>query len=484
MSKKIAIDETRKVMERTSRKLSAHMKNLTLLLFAISVLTVPVFGQSTGVDDDPFKRDPIFNKSLDELFGVETEEDAEEAENDTEHSSRVIKKVSRNGIDLGGGLEAGPYYSNELYNQYPNLPMIHFNRVNGLFFGIRAERMQWHRFGSFLDIPQIQPHGFIGYGTASKEWEYAIGLEKKIGEKRRFMVGAEYYDATATEDYRRVGLTETSLTSFFAGYDFLDYYNQEGFGIYSVLRSERWIETAFSYNETTFSTLFQETDYTMFGKSSVYRPNPAIDRNADEIDLGIYSFSLSLNPRDVLITNKFAISSTVVAELADNSVSDENYRFNRYRGDIKLFYNFEPGSVLRWKVSGGRITGNVPDFKRFYLGGIGTLRGSPYKFFSGDEMFASNIEVQFGRPSTRAGQWFQDYHLHLLLFLDSGWTNRMHLPADGGITTEEKTDFSISEMQHDFGVGLGTGALRFELAWPLKTFDSSPVFWVRFNPTF
>jgi hypothetical protein len=60
----------------------------------------------------------------------------------------------------------------------------------------------------------------------------------------------------------------------------------------------------------------------------------------------------------------------------------------------------------------------------------------------------------------------------------------MHLPADGGITTEEKTDFSISEMQHDFGVGLGTGALRFELAWPLKTFDSSPVFWVRFNPTF
>lgn len=461
------------------------MKNLILLILFVPLLSVPAFGQTTQVEDDPFKRDPIFNKSLEELFGTEPEEEADEqSKDDSDHSSRVIRRVSRNGIDLGGGLEAGPYYSNELYNQYPNLPMIHFNRVNGLFLGIRAERMQWHRYGSFLDIPQIQPHGFIGYGTASKEWEYAIGLEKKIGVNRRFMVGAEYYNATATEDYRRVGLTETSLTAFFAGYDFLDYYNQEGFGVYSAIRSERWIEAAFSYNESTFSTLGQKTDYTMFGKSSVYRPNPAIDRAADDIDLGIYSFSLSLNPRDILISNKFAISATVVAELADNGSSDEMYRFNRYRGDIKLFYNFEPGSVLRWKISGGQITGNVPDFKRFYLGGIGTLRGSPYKIFPGNEMVASNIEVQFGRPSSRAGEWFQDYHLHLLLFLDSGWTNQMHFTTADGIVFDESLDFSVSDMQHDFGVGLGTGALRFELAWPLKTFDSTPVLWVRFNPTF
>lgn len=472
-------------MARTSRKLNISMKNLILLFLLIPLFSVSAFGQSTRVEEDPFKRDPIFNKSLEELLGIESKEETDEQSDDEVYeSSRAIRRVSRNGIDLGGGLEAGPYYSNELYSQYPNLPMIHFNRVNGLFLGIRSERMQWHRFGSFLDIPQIQPHGFIGYGTASKEWEYAIGLEKKIGVNRRFMVGAEYYDATATEDYRRVGLTETSLTAFFAGYDFLDYYNQEGFGVYSVIRSERWIEAAFSYNESTFNTLEQNTDYTMFGKSSVYRPNIAIDRNADEIELGIYSFSLSLNPRDILISNKFAVSSTVVAELADNGTSDENYRFNKYRGDLKLFYNFEPGSVLRWKISGGQISGDVPDFKRFYLGGIGTLRGSPYKFFSGDEMVASNIEVQFGRPSSKAGEWLQDYHLHLLLFLDSGWTNHMPDQDDPGNIAPESGRFSVSDMQHDFGVGLGTGALRFELAWPLKTFDSTPVLWVRFNPTF
>src|SRR6056297_4261404 len=261
------------------------MTRLIFIIIALSLLS-PAMGFAQQTEEDPFKRDPIFSKSLEELFGSDQGEMEDESDTSgTQEAQRAVRRLSYSGLDLGGDIEAGPYFSNELYSQYPNLPMIHFNRVNGLFLGIRAERMQWHRFGSFLDIPQIQPHGFIGYGTASKEWEYAIGLEKKIGEKRRFMVGAEYYDATATEDYRRVGLTETSLTSFFAGYDFLDYYKQEGFGIYSVLRSERWIETAFSYNETTFSTLFQETDYTMFGKSSVYRPNPAIDRNTDEIDL-------------------------------------------------------------------------------------------------------------------------------------------------------------------------------------------------------
>jgi hypothetical protein len=39
-------------------------------------------------------------------------------------------------------------------------------------------------------------------------------------------------------------------------------------------------------------------------------------------------------------------------------------------------------------------------------------------------------------------------------------------------------------MQHDAGVGIGSGLLRFELAWPLKEFDGTPTFWVRLNPTF
>lgn len=460
------------------------MSKKYLILPLLLLFPAVLFSQQTDTDD-PFKRDPIFTKSIDELLGITQPEAVEEPRRQPDDLDRAVRRLSVTGIDLGGSFEAGPYYSNALYSQYPNLPTIHFNRVNGLFLGIRKERMQWHRHGSFLNIPQIEPHGFIGWGTASKNWEYAIGLEKLIGRRNRMMVGIEYHNATGTEDYRRVGLVEASVTSFLGGYDFPDYHNMEGFGIYTVYRTNRWVEAAFSFNRTAFSSLEQKTAYTMFGYSSTYRPNPPVDQFSDEIDLDIYGLSLSLNPRNVLITNHFTVSGSIMAELADNGSSDEDYRFNKYRTEMKMFYNFEPGSVLRWRLQAGGITGNAPDFKDFFLGGIGTLRGSPYKFFGGNQMLLSNIEVQFGRPSRRAGEWIRDYNLHILLFLDSGWTRNIPDLLTSGNPMKGFNEFKFADLQHDAGVGIGSGVFRFELAWALRTFDSSPpVFWLRLNPTF
>ena len=145
-------------------------------------------------------------------------------------------------------------------------------------------------------------------------------------------------------------------------------------------------------------------------------------------------------------------------------------------------------------MQAGGISGDAPDFKQFYLGGIGTLRGSPYKVFSGDRMLLSNIEVQFGRPSNRIGEWIRDYNLHILFFLDSGWTNSLErrdtnlsdVPENQTVLTPVRdfSDFKFADLQHDAGIGIGTGVFRLELAWPLRTFDSSPTLWLRLNPTF
>jgi len=460
-------------------------KNILVILSLMIVLPTVLVAQHSG-GDDPFKRDPIFNKSLEELFGKENlEEPADEDSDSLREAERAVRRLSYSGLDLGGDFEAGPYYSNELYSQFPNLPMIHYNRVNGLFLGIRKERMQWHRYGSFLNIEQINPHGFIGYGTASKEWEYALGVEKLIGEQRRFMVGGEFHKATATEDYHRNGLIENSVTSFFASYDFQDYYQMEGLGLYTAYRTDRWFEAAFSFNRDTFRSLSRNTTWSLFGKASPYRLNPPIDAFSDEMDLDRYSFSFSFNPRNVLLADRFTFAAKAGAELAYDTSENAIYDYNKYWSELKMFYNFEPGSILRWRVKAGGITGNAPDFKSFYLGGIGTLRGSPYKFFEGNQMLLSNLEVQFGRSPSRGDLWMRDYNIHILLFLDSGWArtipdliDKSAGPASGF------SEFKFSDLQHDAGFGVGTGAFRAELAWPLKEFDGSPAFWIRFNPTF
>lgn len=460
---------------------SVPMKKYIYILFIFLIFPVlPALARQA--EEDPFKRDPIFNKSLEELFGSDT---AEEEQTEKPETTDAIKRLSHRGVDLSGGFEAGPYYSNPLYSEFPNLSGIHFNRVNGLFLGIKRERMQWYRHHDFLGIPRFQPHGFIGYGTASKEWEYALGLERFFGEKKRLMVGAEYHKSTATEDYWRTGLIETSISSLLAGYDYLDYYRMEGLGAYAVLRSNRWIEAAFSYNTDTFQSARLNTRYSFFGSANTYRPNPALDPLSDEIDLDRYNVSFSFNPRKVLLADLFTFTASAGVELADNSNTDETYRYNKFWSEFRFFYNFEPGAVLKWRLKTGAITGNAPEFKHFYTGGIGSLRASPYKIFSGNQMALSNLEVQFGSPSKRSDSWYKQYNIHLLLFLDSGWANHTEELSDAKASPFAGTrNFSLENLQHDAGVGIGTDAFRVEAALPLKRFDSRPVFWIRLNPTF
>ncbi|MEX0662326.1 MAG: hypothetical protein WEA58_02925 [Balneolaceae bacterium] len=454
-----------------------------LILFTFLLLNPLLALSQSKVDDEkkenPFKRSVVFAPTIDELTdGNDSEEFGED------DVKRKTQYLSVNGLDLGGGFAAGPYYSNQLYNQYPNLSTLHYNRVNGLFIGLKKERMQWYRRSSFLSIPGIQPHGFVGIGTASGKVEYGFGLERLFGEERRFMAGAEYHRATATEDYWRTGLIENSLSSLFAAHDYLDYYQLEGLGIYTVFRTQRFFEMGFSFNSDEYSSLGQNTSFSLFGYARTYRPNPAVDQNADVINLDKYSFSIGINPRNASITDRFTASSTIGVELADNSQSDEDYRYDKYLANINLFYNVDPGSVLKWRLRTGSITGTAPDFKSFYLGGIGSLRGTPFKFYSGNQMVHSTIEMQFGSPGNHPGSWVRDYDMHLLVFLDSGWTSINDELTTSNNPFEGFENVAFSDFQHDAGLGIGTSALRFEAAWPLNNFDGSPNFWVRFNPTF
>lgn len=453
---------------------------IILLLFPALAIAQDENGEDNGNGDDrdPFIREFIYAPTIDDIL------EGELFDYSDDRVERVARHLSNTGLDLGGGFESGPYFSNPLYNQYPNLSTLRYNRVNGLYIGIRTERMQWHRHSTFMTVPEIQPHGFLGYGTASREWEYGFGLERKFGNREWLMVGAEFYKGTTTEDYRRTGMIENTLTSLFSGYDFHDYYMLEGFGIYAVHRTGRWLEAAFSYNNDELSTLEQNTSFSLFGYARNYRPNPPVDKDSDLINLDRYNFSLGINPRRALLFDRFTFTANGYMELANNARTDRDYRYNKYRGEVAFFYNFEEGSILRWKLSAGSITGNAPDVKSFYLGGIGTLRGSPFKFFSGNQMVASNLELKFGTPGATPGTWIRTYNMHFLVFLDSGWITHNPDLVNADTPFEGFGNFDFDAVQHDAGVGLGTGAFRFEVAWPLRTFDGSPNLWVRFNPTF
>lgn len=473
------------------------MKKILLLyipFFFFGLALTAVAQSSDEETEDPFKNDPFFSRPLHEFFKKSAEDNDKESGQDVKH---YVNRLNDNGIDYDAFLEAGPYNSSMLYSVYPNLPMIHFNRVDGLYLGLEKERMQWYNHDWFFDIPGIWPHGLIGYSFGQNEWQYIIGLEKFIGRKNHVMIGAEYHNATSTDDYWRVGLTETTLTSFFAGYDHLDYYKQRGFGAYLILRSRRFFEGGIAYSHDRFNSQQRETNFALFGSGGRYRPNPPIElvngTPVDTLDLSSLAISGSFNPKRLVLASHFTLSLSGMVEIADPGISGSDYSFTKYTGELAAFINFEPGGVLKYRFKIGSITGAAPNFKEFQLGGLGSLRAFPYKSLPGgltgidhfgNQMILSNAEIQFGSPSFSKTSWINFDGFYLSLFLDSGWTSYSQELAVSNNPFTGFSEFDFSGLRHNGGAGLGSSLFRVELAWDLENISRAPVLWIRLNPTF
>lgn len=465
-----------------------------LILLLVSTLGL---AQSTGTEKDeeePFRNEPFFSKPVEELL-KRPGKDTSKAHSTDHRYTYYLNSLNEDGIDLSGALESGPYLSNPLYSVYPNLPMIHYNRVDALFLGIRRERMQWYNDDNFLGIPSINPHGLIGYSFGQSEWQYVLGLEKFLGRNNRVIIGGEYHSATTTDDYWRVGLIETSLTSFLGGYDFQDYYKQEGFGAYLLFRTKRLFEGGVAFNDDRYSSQQRETDWALFGAGNRYRPNPPVEflngTALDTVGLSSLTFTASFNPKRLVLARYYTFSLTGELELGDSGISTSDYSYTKFLGEMINYYNFERGGLLKHRLRIGSIAGDAPLFKQFQLGGVGTLRALPYKsmpfdspLMGGNQMILSNTEVQFGSPSWNGGDWIDFNDFYLSLFLDSGWTTYDTELEDISSPITGFSSFSFSDLKHNGGIGAGTSSIRAELAWDLNNTGRAPVFWLRFNPTF
>ncbi|MEX2601664.1 MAG: BamA/TamA family outer membrane protein, partial [Balneolaceae bacterium] len=243
-------------------------------------------------------------------------------------------------------------------------------------------------------------------------------------------------------------------------------------------------EGAVSYNFDEFSTLYHNSNFSIFGRGRHFLPNRPIDDSVDQTDVRRLNLALSFNPRKLILLPKFTFSGTIQAELAGLDSFENDFPYNRYLAQMLFYYNFEPGSMFSWRVRSGSITGEAPGFRRFRLGGIGSLRATPYKSLEGNQMLLSNLEVHFGRENRYSGSWVNLNQFHLILFLDSGWAQQDEQLAESDNPFQGFDNFRLSDMTHDAGIGAGSGLFRFELAWPLNADHRSPTFWVRFNPTF
>jgi hypothetical protein len=446
-------------------------RHILFILFALIVAPLTLMAQNDGSQSDPFEDDPFFTKPIDQWFSVDN----------------VVERVSQRAdrMKRGGGVDNG-FRDLSGFSENPGFAhldrmgsAVRFNRVEALYLGVHIDRS--------INLGGTRNSGFdyfgsIGYSFGRKDWLYTIGVERAFGMKQNVLLGVNYSRVTDSEDNWRVGSVENSLFSFFSVFDYKDYFDRQGAQVYGVIRPTKAVELSLSYSDENYKSLPKETGFSVFGKGSSVRDNPMIESGK----LQLVRVGAQLNPNDLLQSDYWGGSLDLDAEFSDLT-GNSDYDYQRFQLETRNVFLLDPGAALQNRIKLVSVTGSAPNFKYLPLGGISTMRATPFKSMMGSSSVLINTELHFGFFRSVGYEYDDILDIDLSMtsfsiFADLGWTNGSF---DSNNSAFEGFDgFSFGDMAADVGVGVNFSSMRVEAAWKANDLARTPVIWIRLNPTF
>ncbi len=328
--------------------------------------------------------------------------------------------------------------------------LFRYNRVEGLFLGARMINPDWDD-GRFLYM-----YGEGGYGFKSKDWRYTVGLERRFFYEHRLTVGAKAYDLTDSDDFWRIGRYENWIAAFCIKEDFFDYYNRRGFTGYLSQQVDDLMKFELEYRIDTFESMRNKANWTLFGGGKNFRENPAIN----EGDMRSLNFSAILDTRDRAFSADQGWYVKFDGEYTSPDM-ESDFDYERYILDVRWYQPLSRYDNLNTRIMLGSSKGQLPVQRGFYLGGIGTLRGTRFKEFAGTSMAMANIEYIFDPNRVLSGppSWLlEDFRVSF--FSDIGVVDMVDIG--------DYSDMLESDLwKHNVGFGILTQDedFRVDFAW-------------------
>lgn len=271
-----------------------------------------------------------------------------------------------------------------------------FNRVEGFFFGARNE---------FKNIsPYLNVSAAAGVGISDQRFEYELGSTAFTSKDHHVGIGGEVYSKLDNvPDDGFYGPLLISLMALIDQNDYRDYYLSRGWRMFVTADPMRALHSALSFTSENQSSMETNSYYSLFSRTSAYRPNPPIK----EGKLRSIRLDLRLGPEesplDIISRNALEIS----VEHTSPSLASSDFEFTRYHGlltwNITTFSRsllFPP--TLRIRLTSGIGLGSLPPQEMFVLDSrssgyapFGVLRGSYIKEFTGDRFVMLNLEHNF-----------------------------------------------------------------------------------------
>jgi hypothetical protein len=371
-------------------------------------------------------------------------------------------------------------YHEYLFNGDFPLGGLVYNRVDGW-------TIQGSVFNSDHDWGTAATNFFVGggYAFSSQRWYYRLGLNRYWFPDTPLEVGGSIFRQLQSEDTWYLTPNENDAMAALARYDWFDYYLTEGYQFHVRLQPRSWLDIGARFSQETESAVVRSSEWALFGGDRRFRDNTFYDAISDafvpsqdgEVRRLVYHVRLgNRNDGDWLRHGRGVSLGAWLEQAGETDVaSGGDFVYQRWVGELVLSQRLSPVDRLVVRVRAGAASDPVDDIPvqhRFYLGGIGSLRGYGFKEFSGNRLFLGTAEYRLG--SDGWSPVFNDWALAIFYDYGLAWTT----PAGNGIWTDlipEEPKKSIGLAVSPFGIN----ELRVEVAKPLEDGRPKYVYYIR-----
>jgi outer membrane protein insertion porin family len=353
-----------------------------------------------------------------------------------------------------------------------------YSPVDGLVPAVGFTAVAYDRSGFNYTLV----NGFASWKFGRDAAGFSLGVERPLLSDTRLFLGTEVHDLTASDDIWRISSGEQLLAAVGVKRTFRDYYRRRGMQVFGGFRPSRQQEVLTSVRWDRHEPLANEVDFSLFRRGTEFRANPLVgDAELNAVVLA-YTFDTrgldrqSLRQRyvqhlaDDLFRNVRRRSAGLrvdwSSEIAGRGLGGD-YEFTRHILNARTVLPIGARQSIAARGLFGWSDGDVPLERQFAVGGLGSVRGHPFKASAGSGMTLLNAEYALDLEGPAAGQ---DGGLKLLLMFDAGHARD---PIRGS-----------DDWMKGVGFGVQAGPLRFEWAWDTERGPKSGQLFLRLGRGF
>lgn len=360
-----------------------------------------------------------------------------------------------------------------------------YNRVDGLTIQGRIFSSNRNWGGAATGF-----YASAGYGFASKHFYYRLGLNRYWLPTNPIEIGASIYKQLESEDTWYMKPNENDLYAFLARYDWFDYYMLEGFQGHIRFTPQPWVQVGVRYAQESENSVERNTNWAIFGRNHDFRENEwmmtydadpllRVTSPADEGELHRWIYFMRV---DVASWGRVRPRRGFVLDVSMEEVEHQGigagsaFDYKRLQAQFLGYMSISRIDHLALRVRFGSSRADpgysIPVQHRYYLGGVGSLRGYAFKQFNGDRLFLATLEYTLGGEGW--SPFFDDWAVTAFFDYGHAWYTE---PFTGLYT-----DLMPEDAKRGVGVAIspfGWDGFRIELARPLDAEDKEFVYYIR-----